>query len=429
MIHVKTNRSVQLPGEPVPTTAENVQYQSKDAIASNTHPYWKAFSGGFIEGFTFPFAALFGMAGCSNNFSLPPTNDGAPCDASADSAMGEISKTDASADGQVRPLDVQPEDAELDVAVDVEDGASDVAQDLSEDATVADGQELPLDAVSTDDGLDAEEVLQDTTAELPEDATLTDSAEDVADAADLPQNATADVAETPDVYDSGICQYFCDTGATGTTDASDAVLPQDATPSADIPPPPSGLTSKLCTGPAGTETLSAPSNSVAVACTNGTINSLIQGGTSCVAECGYFDSTEILFSQNPLSVNKFSETFIDFAFKLPKPKITMTIHAPLLSKGKTPLLPQFMGVSHVYVFNQEEYDKSGMFTWETQGENGKFKNSDYFQLVYQPKDEFFGTTPEFFEFTYITTTGGKISYRYPCNALKNPIIQCAEEVK
>lgn len=213
MIYVKVSKSVQLPGESVPTTAENVQYQSKDATVSDAHPYWKAFADGFVEGFTFPFAALFGMAGCSNNFPLPATNDGAPCDTSVDAGAHDMGSDVDAADV---PADVT---AAQDAALDASDDAADSCEEFC-DADLVDVEEVALPDAVTEDIAD----IEDVPADIPEDATLIDAAEDV----DLPDATTSDVAEDADAV---MCQDFCDAGVDATLDVG---LPQDVTSTSNI---------------------------------------------------------------------------------------------------------------------------------------------------------------------------------------------------
>lgn len=323
-------------------------------------------------------------------------------DASTDSGLdlaGDVTDTD----GLELPPDMSTNDAS-----DAEDALQDAASDLSEDATAADGTELPPD-------MSVEVTILDAGADLADDATAADGVlppEDASVDAAI-QDAGADVAD--DVA-TPICQNFCDAGISETiADASsDVDLPADVTPAV--------VTSNLC-GP-----ITAPANSVAVACTNGPINVMLQGAASCVAECAFFDKTEITISADPNAANKFYKTFgdIQFGFFVPYEKITWTSFAPILSDNSPVALPSFMGSAYVYVFNKEKYDNTGTYVWETQDENGKFKKTDYLQLIYQPKDEFFNTTPEFLEQSHITSTGGLMTYRYPCDTLLNPQVQCTE---
>lgn len=306
---------------------------------------------------------------------------------------------------------------------DVEDASIDSGLDLAGDVTDTDGMELPPD-MSVNDASDAEDAIQDAAADLSEDlsedATAADGVELPPDDASVDaaiQDDAADVVDDTSDAAAPICQYFCDAGISET----DAALPADATPADDAAPTPS-VVSAIC-GP-----ITAPANSVAVACTNAPVNVMLQGVASCVAECAFFDKTEITISADPNAANKFYKTFgdIQFGFFVPYEKITWTAFAPLLSDNSPVALPDFMDSANVYVFNSEKYNNTGTYVWETQDANGKFEKTDYLQLIYQPKDVFFNTTPEFFEQSHITSTGGLITYRYPCDTLPNPQVQCTE---
>lgn len=425
---------------------KNTPQQAKDTFVIDEHPYWNAFADGFVEGFSLPFVAAFsvlGMVGCDsgNRLAHYPNEDAAKLDAHGDTSSDggsnvdgpvpvedvaegvdatildgaelppeDISVEDAAdgaADlaGDVTDTDgvVTPPDMSVNDASDAEDAIQDAAADLSEDATAADGTELPPD-ISVDD------TVQDAGADLADDATVADGIELPPDAVSV--DAAADVVDDTSDAAAPICQYFCDAGISET----DAALPADATPADDASPAPS-VVSAIC-GP-----ISAPANSVAVACTN-----MLQGAVSCVAECAFFDKSEMTFSTDPKETNKFYKTFgdIQFGFFVPYEKITWTAFAPLKPDNSPVAFPTFMGSANVYVFNTEKYNNTGMYIWETQDENSKFKKTDYLQLIYQPKDEFFNTTPEFLEQSQITSTGGMMTYRYPCDTLSNPQIQCTE---
>lgn len=431
MTIIKGTRPVQLPGEPVPTTAAQVRYQPASQSA-NAHPYWNAFADGFVKGLSLPFAALFGMAGCSNELPLVTTNDGAPCETSPDGG----SKADGGADATSRrgtdtvseegSIDTDdagptPTDAELDVQPDV---TADVALDMSEDATFTQDASSEVDA-STD-------TMAETSGDVPVDtAEDASGTADIADAVGLPNDASDDAAPADaSVQDaaadvsaetsSGICQYFCDAG---TTDAADAILPQDATPATDTAGPPVGVASKMCTGPAGTELLFAPANSVAAACTNDTFNSLIMGAKGCVAECGFYDNN-VMLSTNPNPVKFALNLFVPPAPPMQPYTITLALQAPTLSSGATPALPGFMGSSFVFAFNQQLYIDTGKIIWDAEDKVGTTLKGTV-QILYKPQDFFFDK-PETLDITYSDLTGKKMSYRYPCDTLSNPIIQCTE---
>lgn len=410
MTYIKGNRPVQLPGDVVPTTVEQFTCQPKDSVTVDAHPYLNNFLDGVKEGFKIPFAMLFGMAGCSTH--------GSPLIDTKTIVYTDCNGADGGnfADGSGDALTL-------------EDSAQDVGADLADDVTVAvDGEELPPDAMSVDDAdavvlpdVVTEDVMpdvEDVAVDVAEDAMLTDVAEDV----NLPQDATAEVA---DDADAGICQYFCDAGIA----EKDVGLPAEVTMAADATAAdagaPSGVVSQMCSGPAGTQTLSAPLNSVAVACTNDTINSLILGAKGCVAECGFYDNNVVL-STNPNTPVKFAlDLFTPPQAPMQAYTITLSLQSPVLSDGSTPALPGFMGSSFVFAFNQKMYDTIGDVVWDAQDTDPKGNLQGTVQIKYQPQDFFFNL-PEFLDITYTDTIGNKISYRYPCDQLPNPIVSCTE---
>lgn len=432
MIQKTILKPVTLPGDTNPTAVETVASRALPTGVATSNTYWKAFSNGFVEGLALPFAALFGMAGCSDRETGTKWVKANGADDASGDGFGEVSKdssvkTDAGAESTDTVFVEGVDDAEAtDVA---EDASTDICQEFC-DAELADAPEevaLP-DAVTEDvapEVADSEEVFQDAAADIPEDATLTDAAEDVA----LPQDATADV--TPDVYDSGICQYFCDTGAADTSDTSDVTLAEDATLSSDSETTLAGVSSKMCSGPAGTQTLAAPANSVAVACTNSTINALIQGAQGCVAECGYYDNN-VTLSTDPNNPVKFAmNLFVPPQAPMQLYTITLTLQSPMFADGGKPGLPGFMGSSFVFAFNQKLYDAVGDIVWEAQDKDAKGAAKGVVQIKYQPQDFFF-KLPEFLDITYVDLIGNKVSYRYPCDTLvdsqgvPNAIVNCTE---
>lgn len=414
-----------------------VSIQKKETFVIDEHPYWHSFADGFVEGFAFPFAMLFGMAGCTPQ-SNPPiiiyddTSD-KPLPDAQDLADGGVDATSqketAAAPIDVAPADVgvakkeifstKPDlgfvettdvedtvdsgpdgvsdlmaDAELDVSVEL-----DAVEDLVPDTMIDEELDVGFDATGDASADVAEDVAPDTITDTKLDAGVADAAETV----DLQDTGIKDsVADSASDVDAPICQYFCDAGKSETTDTY--------TPKGDV-------VSNVC------GSLFAPPNSVAVACTN-----MLQGAKSCVAECAFFDKSEMTFSTDSNAANKFYKTFgdVQFGFFVPYEKITWTAFAPLKSDNSPVAFPTFMGSANVYVFNTEKYNNTGMYIWETQDENSKFKKTDYLQLIYQPKDEFFNTTPEFLEQSQITSTGGMMTYRYPCDTLPNSIVQCAD---
>lgn len=317
-------------------------------------------------------------------------------------ACAEVGGTDGGS--ETSPADV------LETAPDaVDDAAADVCEEFC-DADLNDAtEEVALPDVVTEDVApevaDTEEVLQDTAADLPEDATLTDTAEDV----DLPQDTTADVTSDSD---SGICQYFCDAGVPET---SDAELPADVTLADATPTTP--LISPLC-GP-----IVAPPNSVAVACTNNAINVMLQGAVGCVAECGFVVGKVV---QSTLVTG--STKFEPMLFKPPADPmttITFSLDGPVLVDGSKPAVPGFLGGSFVFAFNKQLYDTVGIIRWDAEDKTPAGQVKGKLQIYYEPYDFFF-KLPEFLDITYITLTGQKIGYRYPCDQLPNPKIQCTE---
>lgn len=390
-----------------------------------------------------------------------PTGDAMSLDASGETNNGADGGVDAtrrgtdtvSEDGSVDTSDAGPTrtDAELDVEPDV---TADVALDMSEDATFTQDAISEVDASTdtmTDAELDAGAETSDDAAQV--DASVQDSAADASGTQDVPEDIPADVADAVDLPNevsddaasadasvqdaagdvsaetsSGICQYFCDTG---TMDAKDATLPQDASPATDILNPPVGVASKMCTGPAGTELLFAPANSVAAACTNSSINAMIAGAKGCVAECGFYDNNVIL-STNPNNPVKFAmDLFIPPQAPMQPYTITLALQPALLSGGGTPALPGFMGSSFVFAFNQKLYDAVGDIIWEAKDNDANGAPKGTVQIKYQPEDFFF-KLPEFLDITYTDLAGSKVSYRFPCNTLvdtqgvPNPIINCTE---
>lgn len=410
--------------------------QHKDTIVIDEHPYWHSFADGFVEGFSFPFAVLFGIAGCTPQ-SNPPI-------IIYDDTSGELfpdvqvltdggfdvtfQKETAAALIDVAPVDVGVAKKEIfstkpDLGfietTDVEDAVDselDIVSDLMADAELEDSvgldavEDLPesMTDIALDIGPDVESDAAADVADVVAPEAITDTkidvgVEDAAETVDAQDAGIKDsVADSASDVDAPICQYFCDAGKSETTDTY--------TPKGDV-------VSNVC------GSLFAPLNSVAVACTN-----MLQGAKSCVAECAFFDKSEMTFSTDPNVANKFYKTFgdIQFGFFVPYEKITWTAFAPLKSDNSPVAFPIFMGSANVYVFNTEKYNNTGMYIWETQDENSKFKKTDYLQLIYQPKDEFFNTTPEFLEQSQVTSTGGIMTYRYPCDTLPNPIVQCAD---
>lgn len=404
---------VQLPGDVNSAVVDRVKPQ---ATASNDQSYWKAFSDGFVEGFSLPFQALFGLAGCSSR-PFPLVDKGetiiVPCDTSSDAgvhndAADEVDAADAT-------VDASPTDT-----------SEDVCQDFCA-ADLVDAEEVALpDAVTEDVAPDVEDTVEDIAADIPEDVTLSDAAEDVA----LPEDATTDVDE--DTFDSGICQYFCDAGISETDVGlpADVTLTDDAT-ATDVSTP-TGVASKMCSTPvSGPLTLSAPLNTVAAACTNDTINSLILGATGCVAECGFYDNNVIL-STAPNTPVKFAlDLFAPPQTPIQVYTITLSLQAPVFSDGSTPALPGFMGSSFVFAFNQKLYDTVGDIVWDAQDNDPKGNLQGTVQIKYQPQDFFF-QLPEFLDITYTDLVGNKVGYRYPCDTLvdsqgvSNAIINCTE---
>lgn len=441
MTIIKGTRPVQLPGEPVPTTAVQVRYQPASQSA-DAHPYWNAFADGFVKGLTLPIAVLFGIPGCSNELPLVTTNDGAPCETSPDGGSKADGGADAtsrrgtdtvSEDGSTDTDDTgpTPTDAELEVQPDV---TADVALDMSEDATATQDASSEGDA-STDTMTDAEldvgaEISGDVAVDTAEDAFGT---ADVADAVDLPIDASDDAApadaSVQDAVDdvsaetsSGICQYFCDAGM---TDAADALLPQDATPATDTAGPPVGVASKMCTGPAGTELLFAPANSVAVACTSGPVNALISGAKGCVAECGFFDNNVVLSTAPNAPVPFSMMLFAPPEITKQAYTIALTLHAPVFASGKTPALPGFMESSFVFVYKVGSFKKTGYAQWEALDKDAKGSIKGQVRITYKP-DDYVYDVPGFLDTTYTDTLGNDITYTYPCNQIQNPIINCTE---
>jgi hypothetical protein len=380
-------KSIALPGEINPTSAETAMGQEQQVSETFSGATWKAFSGGFKVGFAFPFAVLFGMGGCSDretSWVKVPGTDKTVGDAAGDASNDSGINVDAGTTAADFSSDNE------DVGVDLE-LAPDAANETS-DADLVDAEKVALpDAVT-------------------EDATLTDAAEDVA----LPQDAPADAA--PDVYDSGICQYFCDA------------------PLADVPKETAStgpVYSKMCSGGAyGVKTLLAPKGAVAAACTNETINYLIKGGNSCVAECGFYDNNVVL-STNPNQPVPFS-TMLFAPPEVTKQSytVTLTLHAPVFANNKTPALPGFMGSSFLFVFNQQLYSDTGKIVWDAVDKDGA-NIKGMVQVLFEPQDYFFNK-PETLDITYIDLIGNKVSYRYPCDTLvdlqgvSNPIVNCSE---
>lgn len=230
-------KPVQLPGDMVQTTVENFTCQPKDAVVVDAHPYLNSFLEGFKEGFKFPFAMVFGIAGCSSHgsplldtktivyadcsadggphadgsddVSTPEDVDVHSYDASADISEDVPTQTDAELD--VGP-DVTPdlvediaqdvtatqdaaEDVIPDTMTDAElDSGADVPVDVAEDATAADGVELPLDAVS----IDTEDTIQDAGADLADDATAADGVELPPDAMSVNDTVVTEDATSPE---------------------------------------------------------------------------------------------------------------------------------------------------------------------------------------------------------------------------------------
>ena len=404
---------VQLPGEVNSTVADQVKPQ---AAASNDQSYWGAFSDGFVKGFSLPFQALFGLAGCSSR-PFPLVDKGEtiilPCDTSLDAgvhndAADEVDAADA------------PTDSIQDVAIDTSDDAEDVCQDFC-DADLVDAEEVALpDAVTKDVAPDVEDAAEDIAADIPEDVTLSDAAEDVA----LPEDAT--IAD--DTNANEICQYFCDAGI----DSDVVDVPADVTSVEDAPVTSGGVPSQICSTPiSGPLTLSAPLNSVAAACTNDTINSLIIGAKGCVAECGFYDNNVILSTAPNTPVKFAMNLFAPPQAPMQVYTITLALQPPTLSDGSTPGLPGFLGSSFVFAFNQKLYDTVGDVVWDAQDNDPKGNLLGTVQIKYQPQDFFF-QLPEFLDITYTDLTGNKVGYRYPCDTLvdsqgvSNAIINCTE---
>lgn len=430
MIQKTILKPVTLPGDANPTGVATVTSRVLPTDAATSNAYWKAFSDGFVEGLALPFAALFGMAGCSDRETDTKWVKANGADDASGDGFGEVSKdssvkTDAGAESTDTVFAEGVDDAEAtDVA---EDASTDICQEFCDADLIDTAEEVALpDAVTEDvapEVADTEEVFQDAAADIPEDATLTDAAEDVA----LPQDATADVAQ--DVSDSGICQYFCGVDSLGTPDA---VSPTDVTLADATTPTTVGVTSKICNTPiSGPLTLSAPLNSVAAACTNDSINALLLGAKGCVAECGFYDDNVIL-STAPNTPVKFAlDLFIPPQAPMQTYTIKLSLQPPTLSDGFKPSLPGFLGSSFVFAFNQKLYNEVGDIVWEAQDKDANGAVKGTVQIKYQPEDFFF-KLPEILDITYTDFSGSKVSYRYPCNTLvdsqgvPNAIVNCAE---
>lgn len=357
-------------------------------------------------------------------------------DASADATSRRGTDTvsvdsgaDTSEDG---PTQTDAElDAGPDAAVEIAEDAT-MTQDATEDAfgetdaaaeTMTDaGPDAAVDAAVDASG--TQDVAEDAPADDADAVSLpNDVSEDATPADASIQDAVAETApETAAETTSGICQYFCDTG---TTDAVDAILPQDATPAADISGPPAGVASKMCTGPAGTELLFAPPNTVAAACTNSSINALIAGAKGCMAECGFYDNNVILSTAPNTPVPFSTMLFAPPEITKQSYSVTLTLHAPVFANGMTPALPGFMESSFVFVYKVGSFKKTGYAQWDALDQDDQGNIKGQVRITYKP-DDFVYDVPGFLDTTYTDVQGNEVTYTYPCSQIQNPIINCAE---
>lgn len=429
--------------EPIHVKSKTSSPQQKDTIVIDEHPYWHSFADGFVEGFAFPFAVLFGMTACTPQSNPPiiiyddtsdePFQDaGNVANGDADIAIQDA--TDAAlVDVNLNKKEIYstkkdatyPETTDVwddlnidpDVALDVVlDAVEDLASDSVSDADSAVGLDAIDDAaddvpdmVVPDVIADAEDAFQETAADISSDVPAVDGIE-------LPPDDASVDSSIPDVIadvenDNGvICQYFCDVEKSETTDTY--------SPKGDV-------VSALC-GP-----LFAPSNSVAAACTNEIFNAMLIGAKGCVAECGFYDNNVILSTAPNKPVAFSTDLFAPPDVTKQSYTITLALQPPKLSDGSSPTLPGFMGSSFVFVFNVKFYEDTGMITWEAQDKdaNGKLKGT--VQILYEPQDFFF-ELPGSLDITYTDLSNKKTSYRYPCDQLMdnqgkpNPIVNCED---
>lgn len=334
-------------------------------------------------------------------------------DASTDSGLdlaGDVTDTDG--------MELPP-DMSIDDASDAEDAIQDAAADLSEDATAADGTELPPD-ISVDD------TVQDAGVDLADDVTAADGVQLPPDDASVDatiQDAAADVENDTSV----ICQYQWQC-----PDTSDASLPEDATMSVADAGASTPVYSQLCGGVGGALSMAAPVNSAIVACTNNTINALMSGGNSCVAECAFFDSIGITLSADPTDLDLLAPTFFDQNWN-PKPEVVLTLKAPIMSDGITPAFPDAMGKSYKFTYNFAQSFASGINVW-----NAKDKDASGNPMVGKITLEYqwaniITKNPGALDITFEgPTISGKAQYHYPCSTLvdeqgaPNAIVQCTE---
>lgn len=433
MTSIESNHAVPLSKEPVPTTMAHAASQLPRDVVADAHPYWNAFADGFVKGFSFPFAVLFGMAGCAPQDNPPiiiyddtsgeelpdaeiladggvdatttPKETGSVPEDLASMEVAVVKKEIYSTKPDLGPLEtIDAEDAVdsgPDVPADAVDGASELQDGADEGA-----MDSMTDAAEFSAGDGVADIVAEALADGKSDADIVDVAETVvvqdADAKDGVPDAASDAIEAP------LCQYFCDAGQSEVVDTY--------TPKGDV-------VSKLC-GP-----LLAPANSVAAACTRADINYMLTGATSCVAECGFFD--------NKVTLSTAPNTPVAFSMMLFAPPeitkqsyaITLKLNAPKLSNGTSPVAPGFMGSSFVFVFNADLYALVGVILWDS---TDKYPNGvSKVVIQYEPYD-FLYNQPATLDFIYHALTGQNVVFRYPCDQIvdnqgkPNPIVNCQD---